>query len=87
MKKKQITKNVIETIQRLANVTSVNLLDNLEQIGITSLKFIRLVVDIEKKCEMRFNDIDIDLKLFLTVGDIINYINQIKNGKEQLLTT
>jgi acyl carrier protein len=81
MKKDEITQKVFDSVLRLSNVTSIEAPNTFEEIGITSLKFIRLVIDLEKKCEMRFNDTDIDLKLFYKIDDIINYINAMKNDK------
>lgn len=78
MNKEEITKKVIESVQKLSESTSIKESDSFEELGITSLKFIRLVVDLEKKCEMRFNDSEINLALFDRIEDVINYINNQK---------
>jgi len=82
MNTEETKEKVISSIQRLSNASAISDSNTLEEIGITSLKFIRLVVDIEKKCEMRFDDQDIDSKLFYTVNDLIMYV---KNKSKQNL--
>ena len=47
---------------------------SLADIGVGSLSFIRMVVDLEHACEMRFDDDDIDLARFQTVDDLVRYV-------------
>uniref|UniRef100_UPI00359C580C acyl carrier protein n=1 Tax=Bacteroides ovatus TaxID=28116 RepID=UPI00359C580C len=78
MEKSEITKKVIALVQKLSDSNSIKESDSFEELGITSLKFIRLVVDLEKECEMRFDDGDINLALFNRVEDIVKYIYERK---------
>lgn len=80
MKKKEIEAKVIATVQTLSDSTQIKEDSILEDIGITSLKFIRLVVELEKECEMRFEDNDINVSLFNNIQDITNYIWNKKNN-------
>ena len=67
MEKMKVNVEIQEAIRKLTDVVEINLEDKLSEIGISSLKFIRLVIDIEKRCNMRFEDNDIDANLFLSV--------------------
>lgn len=78
MNKEEIIKKVIASVQKLSDSTSIKESDSFEELGITSLKFIRLVVDLEKECEMRFNDSEINLALFDRIEDVVNYIDKQK---------
>lgn len=80
MKKKEIEAKVIATVQTLSDSTQIKEDSILEDIGITSLKFIRLVVELEKECKMRFEDNDINVSLFNNIQDITNYIWNKKNN-------
>lgn len=80
MEKKEIQAKVITTVQNLSDGTLVKEDSILEDIGITSLKFIRLVVELEKECDMRFEDNDINVSLFNNIQDITNYIWNKKNN-------
>lgn len=82
MAKNEITEKVIASVQKLSNSISIKESDSFEELGITSLKFIRLVVDLEKECEMRFDDSDINLALFNRIEDIIKYICDKKNKEK-----
>ncbi len=75
MEKTKVNVEIQEAIRKLTDVVEINLEDKLSEIGISSLKFIRLVVDIEKRCNMRFEDNDIDANLFLSVKELDEYVN------------
>ena len=47
---------------------------SLADIGVNSLSFIRMVVELERACEMRFEDDDIDLARFSSVDDVVRYV-------------
>jgi acyl carrier protein len=75
MEKMKVNVEIQEAIRNLTDVVEINLEDKLSEIGISSLKFIRLVIDIEKRCNMRFEDNDIDANLFLSVKELDEYVN------------
>jgi acyl carrier protein len=75
MEKTKVNVEIQEAIRKLTDVVEINLEDKLSEIGISSLKFIRLVVDIEKRCNMRFEDNDVDANLFLSVKELDEYVN------------
>lgn len=76
MEKMKVNVEIQEAIRKLTDVVEINLEDKLSEIGISSLKFIRLVIDIEKRCNMRFEDNDIDANLFLSVKELEEYVNK-----------
>ena len=53
---------------------------SLAEIGVNSLSFIRMVVELERACEMRFEDDDIDLARFRTVDDVVRYVAAARAG-------
>jgi acyl carrier protein len=46
----------------------------LADVGVNSLSFIRMVVELERACEMRFEDDDIELARFESVADVVRYV-------------
>ncbi len=74
MSKEEIKEKVFEAVKELTKTTLVEESNTFEQLNITSLIFIRLVVLIEKKCQMRFQDDDINLLLFEKVEDVVSYV-------------
>ncbi|UJF35528.1 acyl carrier protein [Paenibacillus hexagrammi] len=65
---------IIEAIKRAIgkeNVSSDSVL--IDDLGVDSMGFIRIVVEVEKSLETQFGDDDIVLNLYPTVQDLINY--------------
>lgn len=48
----------------------------LETVGLTSITFIKLVVELETKYEIEFDDSDLNSEHFKTVDDIVKYVEQ-----------
>ena len=53
----------------------------LEFIGINSIDFVKIVVDLEEYFEFEFDDEDLDYKKFEYITDICNYIRNITETK------
>ncbi len=83
--------NKTEIVEQIATIIETNIdfihnigmNDDLEELGINSLSFIRIVVEIEEKFNLEFEDGDLSYEKFSTIEDIANYIiekNQSKKG-------
>lgn len=46
----------------------------IQETAIDSLKFIQVIVEIEKAFKIKFNDNDLDLHEYKTISDFYNYI-------------
>lgn len=49
--------------------------NKLNELGINSLIFIRIIVDLEEEFGFEFNDEDLDFEKFTYFSDICNYVN------------
>ncbi len=49
--------------------------DNLAVLGINSVSFIKMAVEIENEFEFEFEDEDLDMDKFPTIGSVAEYIN------------
>lgn len=53
----------------------------LADLGINSMSFIKLVVGLEDKFDIEFDDDDLDVTRFKTVGDVAGYITDFQSKK------
>jgi acyl carrier protein len=66
---------LIDIMKRILNQEDVSLKHRLvEDLGITSLDFIRLVVELEEKLEFRFDDEHLDMRIYSDVSSLFDYI-------------
>jgi len=52
----------------------ISLDDNLTDLGINSLLFVKIAVALETEFDIEFKDEDLDIKRFKTIGDIVCYV-------------
>ncbi len=71
----QIFRNTLE------NGITIDVNDKLQELGINSLSFIKIVVSIESAFSVEFDDEYLNFEKFNTVNDLITYI--IKNSKSE----
>ena len=79
-------KNIEKKVLELFNAYSPELKQDfvetkLEFIGINSIDFVKIVVDLEEYFEFEFDDEDLDYKKFEYITDICNYIRNITETK------
>lgn len=48
--------------------------ENLSLLGIDSLVFIQLIIEIEQEFQIEIDDTDLSLENFLTINDFVSYI-------------
>lgn len=49
--------------------------DDLTDLGINSLLFVKIAVALENEFDIEFTDEDLDIQKFKTVGDIVGYVD------------
>lgn len=54
----------------------IGLDENLQDLGVNSSSYIRIVTDIEKEFDIEFDDENLDYKRFATLKDIINFVEE-----------
>lgn len=77
---KEIEKHVRKIIEENVDTEiSAMIMDSnksLEDFGINSISYIKIIVAIENQFEFEFADEDLDMKNFKTLGNLISYISQ-----------
>ncbi len=69
---KEILKSILDNI----DINQIKEEDNLYSIGLDSLNVINLIVSIESKYNIKFDDEDIELKNWKNISTIKNIINK-----------
>ncbi len=69
----KIKKIIRENVDIPVSIDSISLNSNLVELGINSLTFMKIVVKIEAEFDLEFEDEDLDLNKFLTVGSCVTY--------------
>ena len=73
----KIYNQVVIEITNIANIDyEISELDKIDELGISSLKFIQLIVQLEDRFNISFDDDDIDFEKRYTINDIVQYIKQ-----------
>lgn len=76
------SKEVLDTVIRLLDENDTDVYEEitpeslLETLGLTSITFIKLVVELETKYEIEFDDSDLNNDHFRTVDDIVKYVER-----------
>ncbi|MGX5556870.1 phosphopantetheine-binding protein [Bacillus cereus] len=70
-KLKEILKRELELTDQ---IDQLQLKDSLNSIGLSSVSFIKLIVAIENQFDFEFEDEDLNYKVFQTLQDIVNYV-------------
>ena len=79
---KNIEKKVLELFNAYCPELKQDYVETkLEFIGINSIDFVKIVVDLEEYFEFEFDDEDLDYKKFEYITDICNYIRNITETK------
>lgn len=60
------------------DLVEISVEDTLEDLGINSLAFIRIIIEIEEKYGFEFDDEDLNYQKFKYVKDVIEYIEKNK---------
>ena len=61
----------------------VDLETNLEEIGVSSVDFIKLIVGIENEFDIEFDDEHLSYEKFKTVRDLIDYLDELKKNEDK----
>lgn len=77
-KVREIIRNIIDIPILTEDIDEVNNLDNL---GINSITFIKIVVAIEMEFDFEFEDEDLDYSKFATVQSLVDYVKNRVNGQ------
>ena len=62
--------------ERIKLPAKVNGSTNLSDLGLNSLLFIKFVVKLEVEFDIDFDDENMDVKNFVTVNDVVQYVEQ-----------
>ncbi|MEK4077363.1 acyl carrier protein [Paenibacillus sp. FSL M7-0656] len=71
--KDTITKMIAQCLQ-VTNIKVIDVQDNLNDLGICSIKVIRLIVLLEEHFDITFNDEELLVENFNTLSNILNII-------------
>jgi acyl carrier protein len=74
VKAHELERQVLEVVAKIAQAPVVAAHETLHELGIGSLAFIRLVIQLERTCGIAFVDQDIDAIRFTTVDDVVSYV-------------
>lgn len=67
--------NIIkENLDQPELVTEINLDDNLENYGFNSIKFIKIIVDLENEFAIEFDEEELNVTTFATLKDVVDCI-------------
>ena len=71
-----VAKKVCSIIAELCNheLSKINLNDSLGNFEITSIIFVKLVIECEKQFSIQFDNEDLDVELYSTIADLVKYI-------------
>ncbi len=84
MDRRKIEEEVISLVQKIAeNNSCLKMEDVIEQSGITSMNFIMLVMKIEKKYQIEFDDDDVNFKKLHTIENLVDYVCERIKGNEK----
>jgi acyl carrier protein len=76
-----VVKKIISENCAFEKAKEINLNDNLEDLGINSISFIKIVVSVEKALGIEFDVDHLDHKNFETLQSIIAYIEEKNNRR------
>jgi len=65
-----------EAIDGQKDVNIIGLEDNLSEVGLNSISFIKVVVGIESEFGFEFYNQDLDINGFINLKELINYIEE-----------
>lgn len=65
-----------QTIEDCPNLENVKADDDLTEYGITSISFMQLVIALELEFDIEWSDDALDYSNFLTINNIIGYLNE-----------
>jgi acyl carrier protein len=66
----------IKILQKILDNNSIGFETKLQETALDSLKYISLVVEVEKEFDMKFDDENLLLHNFETVEDLFEYVNE-----------
>lgn len=78
----EIMKIIKGNIENIDIDKNIMLEEYITDLGITSIGFIKIVVEIETKFGFTFADEELNVGNFLKVKDIISYVDKMLNNKE-----
>ena len=64
-----------EIRKHIGSDRSIEMINNIQEIGLNSIDFIKLLIFIEDKFEFEFNDDELELENYVTIEDVINAIH------------
>ncbi|SLK20135.1 MULTISPECIES: acyl carrier protein [Paenibacillus] len=68
-----VIKNIAQCLQ-VTNIKEIDMHDNLNDLGVCSIKMIRLIVILEEHFDIIFNDEELLFENFNTLSNILNII-------------
>lgn len=73
-----VYEKIVEIVKRhlyeIAPEMEVTLESRLIDLGINSIGFIKIIVEVENEYDFEFNDLDLDFKKYVTIKDFCDYI-------------
>ena len=75
---KEIVSEVLENSDDIANLKPE---DSLLDYGITSVNYIRIIVELEQEYGIEFDDDDLSIETLKTLNDLVDYIIDRKENK------
>lgn len=78
-----ILKSLIEsgTVEINKGVKSLSTSDSIEELGMNSITFIKMIIEIEEEFDIEFSEDQLDARSFHTINDIIHAIIEQVEGR------
>ena len=87
MNKKDIIKKVTDIIQKESKLELIiKIDDNLSDIGINSLNFIKMIVRLEEAFDVEFPDEVLEYDKFNTISEVATYINNFLLNNKKIIS-
>jgi acyl carrier protein len=88
-KGERITESVIEIIRNIIKNNSVEITENsmIDELGIDSILYIRIIVDCEDRFEVEFEYSKLKITAFVTISEISEYIRNLYEAKTSILAS
>ncbi|RCX09097.1 acyl carrier protein [Anaerobacterium chartisolvens] len=81
---KKLIKILSENVKFGDQAGNLSSKDNLEVLGINSVSFIKIAVEIENEFGFEFEDEDLNMEKFPNIGTIVEYVNTRQLSKDDI---
>lgn len=74
---------IMEVTKRILEVDEIEVLksDSLAELGLNSITFVKIVVEIEKELDIEFDDDYLDFEKYSTVNEFCRYVDSLVKNK------